>query len=112
MLEGFDGDTPRLRPAATAATVGPLVTHTAGLSYWFWNADIVRWQEITGTPHVMSGLNVIFTAPLIDDPGTRFEYGINIDWLGRVIEAAAGTTLDDAIRTASPSPSAWRRLAI
>jgi methyl acetate hydrolase len=104
VLEGFDGDTPRLRPPATAATVGQLVTHTAGLSYWFWNADIVRWQELTGTPHVMSGLNVIFTAPLVADPGTRFEYGINLDWLGRVIETASGTTLDEAIRTGITEP--------
>jgi methyl acetate hydrolase len=50
VLEGFDGDTPRLRPPESQATVKQLVTHTAGLSYWFWNADIVRWQAITGTP--------------------------------------------------------------
>ena len=50
VLEGFDGDTPRLRPPASKATVRQLVTHTSGLAYWFWNADIVRWQAATGTP--------------------------------------------------------------
>jgi methyl acetate hydrolase len=94
VLEGFDGETPRLRPPASKATVRQLVTHTSGASYWFWNADIVRWEAITGTPNVLSGENVIFTAPLIADPGTRFEYGINTDWLGKVIEAASGQTLD------------------
>jgi len=94
VLEGFDGDTPRLRPPARKATVRQLASHTSGLSYWFWNADIVRWQDITGTPHVMSGDEVIFTAPLICDPGTKLEYGINTDWLGRVVEAASGQSLD------------------
>ncbi len=42
VLEGFDGDTPRLRAPASRATVKQLITHTAGLGYWFWNADLVR----------------------------------------------------------------------
>jgi CubicO group peptidase (beta-lactamase class C family) len=97
VLEGFDGDTPRLRPPATEATVKHLLTHTSGASYWFWNDDIVRWEAATGTPNVLSGDNVIFTAPLVADPGTTFEYGINTDWLGKVVEAASGKTLDVVI---------------
>ena len=69
VLEGFDGDTPRLRPPASQATVRQLVTHTTGLTYWFWNADRVRWQECTGPRPCMSGDEVIFTAPLVADPG-------------------------------------------
>ena len=48
VLEGFDGDEPRLRPPASQATVRQLVTHTSGLSYWFWNEDIVRWEALSG----------------------------------------------------------------
>jgi CubicO group peptidase (beta-lactamase class C family) len=94
VLEGFDGEEPRLRAPASKATVRQLASHTSGLSYWFWNADIVRWQDVTGTPTVMSGDEIIFTAPLIGDPGTVFEYGINTDWLGRVVEAVSGQMLD------------------
>jgi CubicO group peptidase (beta-lactamase class C family) len=94
VLEGFDGDTPLLRPPASKATVRHLVTHTSGASYWFWNDEIVRWEAATGTPNVLSGENVIFTAPLVADPGTTYEYGINTDWLGKVVEAASGQTLD------------------
>jgi CubicO group peptidase (beta-lactamase class C family) len=104
VLDGFDGDTPRLRPPASQTTVKQLVTHTAGLSYWFWNADIVKWEAATGVTNVLSGLNEIFTAPLIADPGTKFEYGINIDWLGRVIEAASGMKLDEAVRRGVTEP--------
>ena len=37
VLDGFDGDTPRLRPPASRATVRQLVTHTTGLGYWFFS---------------------------------------------------------------------------
>ncbi|HEY2207245.1 MAG TPA: serine hydrolase domain-containing protein [Pseudonocardia sp.] len=94
VLEGFDGDTPKLRPAGARATVRQLVTHTAGLGYWFFNDQLVRWEDVTGTPNVLSGSGAVFTAPLVADPGTRYEYGINTDWLGKVVEATSGQSLD------------------
>ena len=98
VLEGFDGDTPVLRPPRTRATVRQLITHTAGLGYWFWNRDIDRYEQVTGTPNIMPGSDAVFTSPLLSDPGTRFEYGINIDWLGRVAEAVSGQPLDAYFR--------------
>ena len=56
---------------------------------------MVRWHEVTGTPNVLSGSMDIFKAPLVADPGARYEYGINTDWLGRVVEAAGGLSLRD-----------------
>jgi len=94
VLDGWDGDEPRLREPKTHATVRQLLTHTSGLSYWFWNADIVRWEAKTGTANVLGGTLDAFSAPLVADPGTKVEYGINTDWLGRVIEAASGQELD------------------
>ena len=55
VLDGFDGDTPRLRPPASRATVRHLVTHTAGLGYWFWDADLKRYEQVTGLPNVVPG---------------------------------------------------------
>lgn len=104
VLEGFDGDVPRLRAPASKATVHQLVTHTSGLGYWFWNADLVRWESVTGTPNVLSGQNIIFTAPLTADPGTVYQYGINSDWLGKVVEAAGGVGLDVAIKDGITGP--------
>ncbi len=94
VLEGFDGDTPLLRQPATRATVKNLVTHTTGLGYWIWNGDIDRYEQVTGTPNVMPGTLGAFTAPMTFDPGTRVQYGISVDWLGRVIEAVSGQPLD------------------
>jgi CubicO group peptidase (beta-lactamase class C family) len=104
VLEGFDGDTPRLRAPRSKATVKQLITHTSGLSYWFWNADLMKYEKVTGTPNVVPGDMAAFQAPLVADPGTRFEYGINTDWLGRVVEAVAGTTLDVVIKEGVTGP--------
>ncbi len=104
VLDGFDGDTPRTRPPATKATVRQLLTHTTGLGYWFFNEEVARWEAATGTPNVLSGDRMIFTAPMVADPGTRFEYGINYDWLGQVVEAVSGMTLDKAIQDGVTEP--------
>jgi CubicO group peptidase (beta-lactamase class C family) len=88
VLDGFDDDKPRMRAPASRATVRQLVTHTAGLTYGFWSADLRRWEAATGTGDV-------FTTPMVADPGVRFEYGISTDWLGKVVEAASGQALDD-----------------
>ena len=104
VLDGFDGDTPRLRPPASKATVEQLITHTTGLGYWFFSDELQRWEAATGTPNVLSGSNVVFTAPLLADPGTRYEYGINTDWLGKVVESAGGTTLDVAVKEGITGP--------
>src|SRR4051794_13647234 len=97
VLEGFDGDTPRLRAPRTKATVRHLASHTSGLSYWFWSGDIDRYEQLTGVPNVLPGSDEAFKAPLVADPGTTFEYGINTDWLGRVVEAVSGQSLADYV---------------
>ena len=104
VLDGFDGDTPRLRAPRSQATVKNLITHTSGLSYWFFNEDLKRYEEVTGLPNVVPGDLAAFRAPLVADPGTRFEYGINTDWLGKVVEKVAGTTLDVVIKEGVTGP--------
>ena len=104
VLEGFDGDTPRLRPPARPATVRNLITHTSGLGYWFWSEDLIKWEKVTGVPNVVAGSRASFAAPMLADPGEAFIYGINIDWLGKVVEAVAGAGLDVAIKEGVTGP--------
>ena len=104
VLTGFDGETPLLRPPASQATVRQLITHTSGLGYWFWNEELVRFEKVTGIPNVVAGSDACLTAPLVADPGSRFNYGINTDWLGKVIEAVTGVTLDVAIKEGVTGP--------
>jgi CubicO group peptidase (beta-lactamase class C family) len=103
VLDGFDGDTPRLRAPRTQATVRHLLTHTSGLGYWFFDADLARYEQVTGTPNVLGGAGA-FKAPLLHDPGARFTYGINTDWLGKVIEAVTGQGLDVVVKEKITGP--------
>jgi CubicO group peptidase (beta-lactamase class C family) len=95
VLEGFDaGGQPRLRAPRRPITLRHLLTHTAGFAYEIWRPDIARYQEATGTPGIISCTNAALTTPLLFDPGDRWEYGINIDWAGKMVEAASGQRLD------------------
>jgi methyl acetate hydrolase len=94
VLDGFDGDVPRLRAPETKATIRQLATHTAGCGYFFANADLFRYAELTDLPSPMTGLKESLMGPLARDPGTLWEYGVNADWLGLVVEAVSGQTLD------------------
>ena len=104
VLTGFDGDIPRLRPPARQATIKNLITHTSGLSYWFFSDLLIQWEKVTGVPNVVAGSNASFTAPMLGDPGEAFRYGINIDWLGKVVEAVTGVGLDVAIKQGVTGP--------
>ena len=94
VLEGFDGDTPVLRAPKTKATVRHLATHTSGLVYEVWNPDMPRYMQLTEQPSVISGQKKGLFYPMVFDPGTRWDYGIGIDWLGQVVEAIDGRRID------------------
>jgi len=94
VLEGFDGDVPRLRPPTAAATVRHLLTHTSGAGYWFSNANLLRFHELTGVLNASTARRAaLFDVPLVADAGKRWEYGTSTDWLGLVIEAVSGLDL-------------------
>ena len=95
VLDGWNGDAPILRAPRTAATVRHLATHTSGVEYEFWNADVARYLQVTGNPTILSGTRESFGSyPLTSDPGTRWGYGPSIDWLGRVVEEVDGRRID------------------
>ncbi|MEM7487959.1 MAG: serine hydrolase domain-containing protein [Pseudomonadota bacterium] len=98
VLDGWDGDAPRLRAPRTQATIRHLATHRSGLEYEFWNADMARYLKATGAPPALSGLRAALNYPLMFDPGTRWGYGLSIDWLGLVVEAVDGRPIDTFCR--------------
>jgi CubicO group peptidase (beta-lactamase class C family) len=99
VLEGFDArGEPKLRPATKPITLRHLMTHTAGFAYNMWNGDMVQYLEKTGTPPVTTCENAALKTPLMTDPGTRWEYGTNIDFVGKAVEAASGKRLDAYLR--------------
>src|SRR6202165_4305851 len=99
VLEGFDArGEPKLRPAKNPITLRHLMTHTAGFAYDMWNGDMVKYLEKTGTPGVISCKNDALKTPIMTDPGTRWEYGTNIDFVGKAVEAISGKRLDAYLR--------------
>lgn len=99
VLEGFDAaGAPRLRPTKRPITLRHLLTHTAGFTYDMWNADLVRYQEQAGIPGIIQCRKITLTLPLAFDPGERWDYGINIDWVGQAVERVSGQSLEEYLR--------------
>jgi len=95
VLDGFDGaGKPRLRAPKRPMTLKHLLTHTAGYAYEIWRPEIAQYQQVTDTPGITTCTNAALTTPLLFDPGDRWEYGINIDWAGKMVETVSGQKLD------------------
>jgi methyl acetate hydrolase len=94
VLDGWDENgQPRLRAPKRAITLRHLLTHTGGFAYDLWSSDLVRYQKLKDIPGIGSCKNIALTTPLLSDPGERWEYGIGIDWAGKMVEAVSGNTL-------------------
>ncbi|MGD0473065.1 MAG: serine hydrolase domain-containing protein [Candidatus Velthaea sp.] len=99
VLEGFDADgEPLLRDPVSDVTIEQLLLHTSGFGYDMFSPDLVRYGKARGVPSVVSGMAAALATPLLFDPGTRWEYGISIDWAGRIVEAVRGKRLGDVLR--------------
>jgi CubicO group peptidase (beta-lactamase class C family) len=95
VLLGFDAnDIPIVRSPKTQITLRKLLTHIAGFVYDTWNEEMAKYAAITDLPACRTGKLEALTAPLNFDPGERWEYGINIDIAGRMVEAASGLDLE------------------
>jgi len=94
VLEGFDDDgKPKLRPAKRPITLRHLLTHTAGFGYEIWDPSLIRYVKATGMPSIFTSKLASLRLPLVFDPGDRWEYGINTDWVGRAVETVSGQPL-------------------
>ena len=99
VLEGFDAaGKPKLRPAKGTVTLRNLLTHSAGFSYEFWNAEPARELESRGAGNVLSGTQAALDRPLARDPDTLWDYSPSIEWAGRMVEEVSGQRLGDFMR--------------
>tara|TARA_R110002110_G_scaffold19919_25_gene81604 strand:+ start:211 stop:1416 length:1206 start_codon:yes stop_codon:yes gene_type:complete len=103
------GDMTCLIPGATSAdqvepcatpTLHQLLTHTSGLSYAFnpgLLGALMAERKIEFRPNQSSlaqMCDALAELPLAFHPGTRWEYSVGIDVIGRVVEVITGQTLE------------------
>jgi CubicO group peptidase (beta-lactamase class C family) len=87
-----------LRRPARAVTIRDLMLHISGLTYGSGPDALkktyarLKPMESTNLAEMVEKLSQV---PLAFDPGTDWNYGVNIDVLGRVIEIASGKSLDE-----------------
>ena len=88
----------RTRPPKTQVTTRQLLTHTGGFGYDFFNENYKRLADAGKQPSVITATRAALQTPLLFDPGERWEYGSNIDWVGQVVEGITGLRLGEVFR--------------
>lgn len=93
-----DGKTPVIEKANVEITMRMLLTHTAGFSYAFYDDYYNKLLKLSGQPDILNvdetTMDHIF---LTFEPGTKWHYGMNLDWAGFVLEAITGKKLGEYI---------------
>lgn len=97
--KGEDGKvTLTLEPLARPVTIKDLLRHTSGLPYGYYGGGAVR--ELYAQANLFHAdlsnadfVAKIATLPLVEQPGTMWDYGYSTDVLGRVVEVISGKTL-------------------
>ena len=90
------------RAAASEIKIVDLLSHSSGIGYSFISSDVQTTYVEAGildgltakNVKLASTMNALGELPLLFDPGERFEYGLNTDVLGYLIEIVSGKSLD------------------
>lgn len=100
VLTGFDASgKPQTRAPKRDISLRHLLTHTSGYSYDLFNLKVGQYMQYHQLPSITTCKFDSLKAPLVFDPGERWEYGIGIDWVGRIVEIVSGMTLADYLDT-------------
>ena len=98
---------PVTEPATEPVRIWHLLTHTAGLTYGFHHVHPVdaiyraagyEWGSPPGK-NLAECCDDWAALPLVFQPGSEWNYGVNTDVLGRVVEVVSGQSLDEFFRT-------------
>lgn len=88
------------RPAETRLTLHHLLTHTSGLTYGFNEGLLAQAMTERGVEFSAQDATLaertrqLAELPLAFEPGTRWNYGVSTDVIGRVVEVISGQPLD------------------
>jgi CubicO group peptidase (beta-lactamase class C family) len=101
--DGPNEDQYHLVPAKREITIRHLLDHTSGISYGFWGRKhLARLYTDAGISDgliqtegtIGEGVKKLARMPLMNQPGEAWEYGLNTDVLGRLVEVVSGMPLD------------------
>lgn len=95
-------------PQKNEVTLRHLLTHTSGIPYgWNWSyTDSVyaRKQFMRKDWTIEEMAKDLATVPLKFQPGTKWNYGLGLDIVGRVVEVVSGQNLRDYFKSAILDP--------
>jgi len=94
--DGDDGE-PILQTPKTKATIRHILTHTAGSGYDWLDGDLKRyfaWRERTQGVKFTGRKTADLRPPFVFEPGAKWAYGSNIEWVAWVVEAITGQNID------------------
>jgi len=101
VCQSGSGDNMTTAPAATPITIHHLLTHTSGLTYGVENEGGVpglyaekRTDFDPDDGPLESVVDRLAEIPLEFEPGSRWEYSVAFDVLGRLLEVISGKSLD------------------
>ncbi len=95
VLVNFDASgNPLFRPALKSISLRQLLTHTSGISYPTWHVQMNRWAQKNN----LGATAIAPVVPLMFDPGSSWQYGYSLDWVGRLVETVSGLTLQKYFR--------------
>lgn len=96
VLEGFDANNkPILRAPINKPTLRHLLTHTTGFSYTFFSHAYKQLFDASASPNILKSSWEEFKTPLLFEPGTKWHYGVNTDWVGKVVYEVSQMSLGD-----------------
>ncbi|OQY05001.1 MAG: serine hydrolase [Desulfobacteraceae bacterium 4572_123] len=94
-------ENPVTKPADKSITIRELMTHTSGLTYGMENEGAVpelylKWKTEFNPNNgpLEAVVNRLAKIPLEFQPGSRWEYSVSFDVLGRLVEIISGKSLD------------------
>jgi CubicO group peptidase (beta-lactamase class C family) len=99
VLLRIDERGPHFSSDAFEPTVRQLLTHTSGFGYTVWNNRLRAVSVFSeGDP---AGF---MQEPLVNVPGSRWEYSTGIDWAGVIVERVSGLSLAEYFRREITGP--------
>ena len=100
VIRGFDDNGDQiLSDVSNDINIGHLLTHTSGFAYEIWNESIAKLVEKGDLQSAFANNDEFLKAPLVFEPGSDWEYGIGIDWLGVLIEKINDCSLQEYMLT-------------